>query len=186
MRIVGIGGSTRAGSSTEALIRAVLDAASGGAVHTEFYTGPVLAAFPAYDPFVPPVPAAKEFVESVRRADAVVIGSPGYHGSVTGLVKNALDHLEELREDPAPYLDGRPVGLVATAQGWQAAVNTLNALRDVTHALRGWPTPLGLAVNMSEQGAQDFTRSPLSDRIGEVARQLVHVHRPGIAEPNQL
>jgi FMN reductase len=39
------------------------------------------------------------------------------------------------------------VGCVATAAGWQAAASTLQALRAVVHALRGWPTPLGVAVN---------------------------------------
>jgi FMN reductase len=30
-------------------------------------------------------------------------------------------------------------------------VNTLSALRDIVHALRGWPTPLGAAINTSER-----------------------------------
>jgi len=62
-------------------------------------------------------------------------------------VKNALDYLEELRTDDRPYLDGRPVGAIAVAKGWQAAVGTLGTLRQVIHALRGWPTPLGLTIN---------------------------------------
>ena len=72
---------------------------------------------------------AGEFVAAVRAADAVVVASPGYHGIVSGLVKNALDYLEELRSDERPYLHGRPVGLVAVAGGWQAAVGTLGSLR---------------------------------------------------------
>ncbi len=76
--------------------------------------------------------------------------SPGYHGTVSGLVKNALDYIEDLRDDPRPYLDGRAVGCVATASGWQAAVTTLTSLRSIVHALRGWPTPLGAAVNSAQ------------------------------------
>ena len=30
-------------------------------------------------------------------------------------------------------------------------MNTLSALRDIVHALRGWPTPLGAAINTSER-----------------------------------
>ena len=45
----------------------------------------------------------------------VVIASPGYHGTVSGLVKNSLDYLEVLREDDRPYLDGRAVGVIAVA-----------------------------------------------------------------------
>jgi FMN reductase len=88
-----------------------------------------------------------ELVEAVRRADGLLIVSPGYHGGISGLIKNALDYVEDLREDSRPYLDGRAVGCVAAAAGWQATGSTLQALRSVVHALRGWPTPLGVAVN---------------------------------------
>ena len=33
------------------------------------------------------------------------------------------------------------------AHGWQTAVGTLNQLRQIVHSLRGWPTPLGCAIN---------------------------------------
>jgi FMN reductase len=105
-----------------------------------------------------------------------VISSPGYHGTVSGLVKNALDYLEELRGDQRPYLDGRAVGLIAVARGWQASVSTLGTLRQVVHALRGWPTPLGLAINSTittfdESGVtQDASTAPA---IGIMAGQLI-------------
>jgi FMN reductase len=48
------------------------------------------------------------------------------------------------------YLDGRAVGCIACAAGWQAANTTLSALRAVVHALRGWPTPVGVAINTAD------------------------------------
>ncbi len=83
-------------------------------------------------------------------ADGIILGSPGYHGSISGLVKNALDYAEDLRSDARPYFSGRAVGCIATAAGWPGAVNTLSALREIVHALRGWPTPLGAAINSAE------------------------------------
>jgi len=47
------------------------------------------------------------------------------------------------------------VGCIATGGGWPGAVNTLGALRDIVHALRGWPTPLGAAINSSERVFDD-------------------------------
>ena len=44
-----------------------------------------------------------------------------------------------------PTSTALPVACVATASGWQAAASTLRSPRDTVHALRGWPTPLGLA-----------------------------------------
>jgi FMN reductase len=111
-------------------------------------------------------------VDALRRADGVIIASPGYHGSVSGLVKNALDYVEDLREDDNPYLSGRAVGCVTTAYGWQAAVTTLQTLRSIVHALRGWPTPLGAAINSAS------TRVAYGQRTDEqVAFQLTTVGR---------
>nr|BAQ21925.1 putative NADPH-dependent FMN reductase [Streptomyces versipellis] len=46
----------------------------------------------------------------MRRADGPVIGSPGYQGGSSGLVKNAADLLEDLRDDTRVHFDGRAVG----------------------------------------------------------------------------
>jgi FMN reductase len=89
------------------------------------------------------------FLSAVRRADAVILASPGYHGTLSGMIKNALDYLEDLRADARPYLDGMPVGCVAVAYGWQATTSTLQSLRTTVHALRGWPSPMGAAINAS-------------------------------------
>ena len=144
--IVGIGGSIDPDSQSERALRAVLAAAGRQGASTVSFTGRALD-FPPYHSGAELPLTAREYVEAVRSADAVVIASPGYHGTVSGLVKNALDYLEELRTDTRPYLDGRAVGAVAVARGWQAAAGTLGTLRQVIHALRGWPTPLGLTIN---------------------------------------
>lgn len=145
--VVGLGGTLRAGSSTESALRIALDSASAEGARTELFDGNALAALPMYDPDGPRDAEAERLVAALRAADGVIIASPGYHGSVSGLVKNALDYVEDLRADTRPYLSGRAVGCVTTAYGWQAAVTTLQTLRSIAHALRGWPTPLGAAIN---------------------------------------
>jgi FMN reductase len=175
MLVVGIGGSRRPGSSTERVIAAVLaDLESRGAT-TKLYGGESLL-FPHYEPGAPLDAAAADYLAAVRAADAVVLGSPGYHGGISGLVKNAVDYLEELRDDPAPYLEGKAVGCVTTAYGWQAAVSTLSALRQTVHALRGWPTPYGIAMNVtgglcSFDGR--FTDTRAGESAGLVASQIM-------------
>lgn len=91
--------------------------------------------------------SAKKLVEELRLADGIIIASPAYHGGISGLLKNALDYTEDLRDDERTYFSGRPVGLIVTAGGPQASVSTLASLRSITHALRGWPTPLGVTIN---------------------------------------
>ncbi|SHE71444.1 NADPH-dependent FMN reductase [Streptoalloteichus hindustanus] len=150
LTVVGIGGSIRSDSTSERALRIALAGAEEAGARTSLITGGELV-LPFYDPAVPDrTEAARHLVETLRGADGVVLVSPGYHGTVSGLVKNALDYVEDLRSEDRPYLDGRAVGCVATAQGWQAAVTTLTALRSIVHALRGWPTPLGVALNSNE------------------------------------
>lgn len=146
--VIGIGGSVDPQSQSDRVLRAVLGQVAELGAEVGMFTGLDLDLPPYHTGAVLPAPAT-DYMDAVRRADAVVISSPGYHGTVSGLVKNAVDYLEELRGDPRPYLDGRPIGLIAVARGWQAAASTLASLRQIAHALRGWPTPLGLAINSS-------------------------------------
>jgi FMN reductase len=151
-RVVGLGGTFRQASSSERIVRAVLAECAAMGAEIEMFDGPSLARLPHFNPENPDrTEEERALVEAVRACDALVIGSPGYHGGYSGLVKNAVDLLEELRGDARVYFDGLPVGLVVTAAGWQACGTTLSALRDVVHAMRGWPTPVGIAVNSVEQ-----------------------------------
>lgn len=145
--IVAIGGTLRPQSSTASALSHALSLAEAAGARTTLLTGPAID-FPNFDPGTAwDRPEICAFVDVIRSADAILIGSPGYHGTLSGLVKNALDHVELLRGDARVYFDGMPVGLIATAGGWQAAVSTLHALRTIVHALRGWPTPMGVAIN---------------------------------------
>ncbi|MFV8245789.1 NADPH-dependent FMN reductase [Mycolicibacterium peregrinum] len=149
--VVGLGGTLRADSSTERAVRYCLAAVERQGGRTRMFAGPDLE-LPMYAPHsLERTPAALEFVSALRDADAVVVGSPGYHGAISGLVKNALDYIEDLREDPRVYLDNTPWGCISCAYGWQAAVGTLGQLRSIGHALRAWPTPLGVAINSADQ-----------------------------------
>lgn len=146
--VVGIGGSTRDGSSTNiALLTALAHAERAGA-RTRFFGGAALARLPLYDPQAAQrTPEQAELVESIRGAEAVIFAAPAYHGNVSSLVKNAIDLLEDLREDERPYLEGRAVGCIVTGEGGQGSAAALSALRNCVHALRGWPTPLGVDLN---------------------------------------
>lgn len=150
--IVGLGGSTGAASVTNQLLQVCLAHAEVLGARTVSFGGDELSAVPIYGAdAAPTTDVAAALVQAARQADCVVIATPGYHGGMSGLVKNALDHLEALRDDPRPYLDGRAVGVIVAAAGWQAAGTTLVSVRSAIHALRGWPTPFGVTVNSAEQ-----------------------------------
>ncbi|GAA3291609.1 NADPH-dependent FMN reductase [Streptomyces cinereospinus] len=176
VNVVGVGGSSRPESTAEQALRVVLDAAQQRGASVQLISGPSLA-MPLYDPRQgATAPQARRLLSAIAGADGLVLASPAYHGGISGLVKNALDHVEELREDRRPYLSERAVGCVAVAHGWQGAVSTLAALRDVTHALRGWPTPLGAAINTSAarfSPAGTCKDTHVQGQLEEIAAQVV-------------
>lgn len=147
IKVVAIGGTTRPNSSSEKALRIAARAAQNAGAQVCFITGSDLI-LPIYETQASDrEERAMHLVQQVRGADGLLVSSPGYHGGMSGLIKNAIDYLEDLNNDARPYLHGRAVGCIASAYGWQASVTTLHQLRQVTHALRGWPTPMGGAIN---------------------------------------
>lgn len=145
-RIVAIGGTVSIGSTTELALRTAMASAAAHGAEVQLFDGAYLAALPHYRSTAHAGEEGREMVEAVRAADGVLLAAPGYHGTISGLVKNALDYLEDLAKDARPYLDGRAVGLIATAYGDQATMSTMQTLRSIVHALRGWPTPMGATI----------------------------------------
>lgn len=168
--IVGIGGTPKPGSTTERALAMALAAAAGRGAETRLFGGEYIAALPLYLA-AGHEGAATDMIDAVRRADGLIVASPGYHGGMSGALKNALDYLEETARDDRAYLDGLPVGLIVTAYGWQATGVTLSAMRAVIHALRGWPTPFGAAINTSDgsfrEGDVDAAVSTQLAMVGE-------------------
>lgn len=145
--IVGIGGTVRDGSSTEKALQIALRAVEAAGGRTRLLGGGFLAGLPIFNPGPDgATPEQQVLADAVREADGIIVATPGYHGSLSGVMKNALDTLELLRDDARPYFTDRAVGVIVTAEGWQAAGTTLTAVRSIIHALRGWPTPFGAAM----------------------------------------
>jgi FMN reductase len=146
--IVGIGGTPRPGSTTERALALALRQAEAGGARTKLFGGEFLERLPHFNPG-PQGPSREqaELAAAIREADGIILATPGYHGSLSGVVKNALDTLELTRNDARPYFDGKAVGIITTADGAQAGGATLMAVRGIIHAMRGWPTPYGAALN---------------------------------------
>jgi FMN reductase len=181
--VVGLGGTEREGSVTEACVREALHAAELGGARVELFGAGALD----LPMFKPTVSHREErvicLVEAIRECDGLVLGSPAYHGDLSGLVKNALDYLEDLHDDPRPYLDGRAVGCIACAHGGQATATTLTSLRNIVHALRGWPTPLGVTVGSGSavHGDGSLADHRLRGRLHILGRQVVEFAQARVA-----
>lgn len=71
----------------------------------------------------------------VRGAQGIILGTPDYHGSFSGVLKNALDHLE------GKELNGKIIGLISVAGGALGGLDALNGLRAIGRSLHAWAIP---------------------------------------------
>jgi FMN reductase len=189
MLVVGIGGTLRPRSSSEVAVRIALRGSEQSGADTMCFTAADLQ-LPFYDPGAGArLPAARRLVDALAQADGVIVASPGYHGSTSGMIKNALDYAEELADAEVPYLTSKPFGCIGVARGWQAAANTVRALRDIAHSLRAWPTPYAAVVNTELCVFQDGEcPDEVVERglilVGQQAVTTILERRVGIASVN--
>lgn len=125
LKIVGFAGSYSQPSRTRALVQHAADATAhrfGGAVHV-FDLNDLGAGFGAARSFGGLEPQARRHVEALLAADALILASPVFKGSYTGLFKHLFDLL-----DPSA-LAGKPVLLAATGGGEKHALVVEHQLR---------------------------------------------------------
>ena len=165
LKVVGVGGTLREGSARLGALRRALAAAGEAGAETELLDLRELD-LPMYEPgraLEEYGPGAGRLVERLRGADAVLISTAAYHGTLASVTKNALDFAQFLSGGDHPYFDGKVVGLISTAGGEQAGANTTGALVNVVHSLRGVVAPLMVQVSKASQRA---------DRSGDITDEL--------------
>jgi len=92
---VGIGGTVAESSSTEKALLLALASAEQAGSKVKLFGGTALSQLPHYlVPGSAESPIGRNLIEAVRAADGLIIASPGYHGSISGLVKNAIKAAE--------------------------------------------------------------------------------------------
>jgi FMN reductase len=146
--VVGIGGTLRGGSTSLRALEEALAAAEEAGATTELLDLRELG-LRVYEPGKPLEEfgeSAERLVEAMRGADAMLWSTAAYHGTLAGVTKNALDFTQFMARDEKPYLHDKVVGLVTTSGGDMAAVNAINAMVNVVHALRGVAAPLSVPV----------------------------------------
>ena len=151
LHVVGIGGTLREGSRGLLALEEALQATEEAGAKAELLDLRELD-LPMYEPGKPLEEYGenvRELVEAMRGADALLWCTAAYHGTLAGLTKNALDFAQFLARDERPYLQDKVVGLIATASGGMGAVNAINAMVSIIHALRGVAAPLSVPVTQS-------------------------------------
>ena len=179
VRILGIGGSTRAGSITERVLKAVLGLAAEAGARTTLASIRELD-LPMYNDDVPSLEqpdVVHTLLANVRAADGFILASPTYHGTISGALKNALDFLNVDNRVPRTYFDGRPVALVAF--GGPSALNVVNALGHSVRGLRGMqvPTVVTAGWNAVDGETATFTDDAARTRADTMVGELIRLAR---------
>jgi FMN reductase len=180
LRVVGIGGTLRGGSSSLGALRRALRAAEEAGGETELLDLRKLN-LPMYEPgrrLDAYGPEVRTLVEAVRAADALILSTAAYHGTLAGVTKNALDFTQFLARDERPYLDGRVVGLISTSGGERAAANTTDAMVHVVHALRGIVAPSMVTISRAWQrsdGDGNITDENYGRRLDKLGKLVVEM-----------
>jgi FMN reductase len=96
----------------------------------------------------------RKITDYVIWADAFVLVSPDYHGSMSGVMKNFLDHYWE-------EFAGKTFGYMCTSH--EKGLTAMDQMRTAIRQCYGWSLPYGVSIN----GEQDFNTK------GEIINDLL-------------
>lgn len=177
VRVVGLCGSLRPASRTRAALAIALEGARENGATVD------LLDLREYDlPFctgedsdsADGTSGAQRLRQRISEATGVILATPNYHGTLSGVLKNALD-LMSMRE-----FEGKVVGLVGVSGGRTGATSTLNTLRAIGRTLHAWVIPWEAWVyNADTAFAADgnLSDAPTAQRLKEVGRRVARLTR---------
>jgi NAD(P)H-dependent FMN reductase len=166
-RVVALSGSLRERSYTRLALEHALGSAADAGASVE------LLDLREFD--LPPLDAdadeqgdGEELKRLIRDADSILLGTPVYHGSYSGVLKNALDYCG------FDEFEGKTVGLLAVAGG-AFPVTALDHLRSVCRALNAWVIPHQAALPTVSRAfdGDDLVDDRLDDRVRTLGRRAV-------------
>jgi FMN reductase len=156
LKLVGFVGNLRRPSRSRALVEIIARQAAGQRqVETQIFdlpdAGPGLGAAFSRSELTP---SAAAVIEAVEKADALIVGTPVYKGSYTGLFKHLIDFI-----DP-DALAGKPVVLTATGGGLRHALVLEHQLRPLFGFFTAQTLPIGVYAS-----DQDFLGGVITDPV---------------------
>jgi FMN reductase len=172
--VVGIGGSLRAGSTSLSALNVALSGAEAAGAETVCVAVRDLD-LPLFTPAHAPPEAAVRLCDTARGADALIWGTPTYHGSISGSMKNALDWMILLAGDDPPFLSNKPIGLMCTAGGVQGLQSVI-AMEFIARALRGWAVPMVQVVPQSHEtfdSSGELVDVSMADQLRSLGAEVV-------------
>ncbi|MGA7923738.1 MAG: NADPH-dependent FMN reductase [Thermoplasmata archaeon] len=176
IHVVGLCGSLRSNSMTRTALRVALRGAESNGAETRLID---------LEPYTLPFCRGKEqevhYPENVQRfradiawGDGIILATPEYHGSFSGVLKNALDLLgfEEF--------EGKMVGLVGVSGGRLGGSDAMNQLRSIGRVLHAWVVPTQAWVSEAYAAFDELGEpkiASVTERLMSVGHEVTHFAR---------
>jgi azobenzene reductase len=165
LNVLGVGSSMRQGSYSTTALNMILDMAKGNEAETKLLD--------LRQTNLPMLYAAKDdtheivqVTELVEWADAYILATPDYHGSMSGSLKNFLDYFWS-------EFAGKTFGYIVASH--EKGLTVMDQMRTAVRQCYGWSIPYGISINPED----DFNdkgkviNRKLSSRLDMLARDLV-------------
>lgn len=149
-KILGFSGSTREGSFNKKLVKVALAGAAAAGAETTFIDLRDFA-MPMFDEDVEKagIPqGVTQFRELMKSHHGLLIASPEYNGSVSAVLKNAIDWATRTvgNEAPLSCFNGKVAGLMATSPGGLGGIRGLAHIRAILGGIKVLVIPDQIAL----------------------------------------
>jgi len=111
---------------------------------------------------------SKLVIDKIVEADAMLIGTPMYRGTYTGLLKNVFDLI------PNDALLGKPVGLIATGGSDHHYLAIEHELKPIMGFFLAHVLPGGVYANNEHYSDSDLVSEDILERLEQLARSIVN------------
>lgn len=166
LKVLGVGSSMRSSSFSTETLRIALEKANQNGAETKLlnlYNNPL--------PFYHNVTNANTAnihlaTELVAWADSFILATPDYHGSMSGSLKNFLDHFWS-------DFAGKTFGYICSSH--EKGLTVMDHIRTTIRQCYGWSLPYGISINSSQDfnSNREITNTKLVTRLNSFSRDLV-------------
>lgn len=165
LNVLGVGSSMRQGSYSTTALNMILNMAKGNEAETKLLD--------LRQTNLPMLYAAKDdtheigqVTELVEWADAYILATPDYHGSMSGSLKNFLDYFWS-------EFAGKTFGYIVASH--EKGLTVMDQMRTAVRQCYGWSIPYGISINPEDDfnDKKEVINRKLWSRLDMLARDLV-------------
>ena len=163
INILAVSSSRRPGSSERVALEAILASAREHGAQTQLLDllETDLPMFSLGEPRA--TEAAQAVADAVNWADVIILGTPDYHGSMSGALKNFLDHFWS-------EFAGKLFGYLCTSN--EKGLTVMDGMRTAVRQCYGWSLPYGTSFSSSESFDRGAPDAKLQARLEMMGRDL--------------